>query len=281
MASAAEHKTRQLAQWGAAAGAWDRRFDWYSAAFRPLIDWIVEAAGIAPGMRVLDVGCGCGQPCLTAAERVGPTGEVVAVDLSRDMLLHAARRAQRLNFDQVAFHEMDAEDLHFEDGTFDAVTSACVLMFCPDANRAAAQMARMLKPGGRLSLSVWGDPAENPFVTLGGQPVAQFFPATPPDANAPNAFRFARAGLLEDVLRGTGLREVTVESRPMPIEFATPAEYWEVFLDLAAGARDKVASMSDADRAALDALVHEGAARYMREGRLVLTATLLCASARK
>ena len=161
------------------------------------------------------------------------------------------------------------------------VASGFMLMFCPDPARAAGHFARVLRPNGRLSLLVWGEPDQNSFVTVGGQSVAAFFPATPPDANAPSAFRFARAGLLEDVLRGAGFREVMVESRPVTIEFPTAREYFTVFSDLAAGARDKVASMTPADRAKLDALVHETAGRYMRDGRVAVTATPLCASARK
>jgi hypothetical protein len=142
-------------------------------------------------------------------------------------------------------------------------------------------MARVLKSGGRCAVAVWDEPARNPFITVGGQAVAEFFPATPPDPSSPGAFRFAQASVLADVLRTAGFRDVSVESRPMTIEFDTADDYWQVFSDLAAGIRARVASMTDADRVRLRTVVRESAQAHVQDGRLRLIATPLCATARK
>lgn len=274
-------KERQKQQWSAAAAGWDRRFDWYSDAFGPLMRWCCDAAGLAPGMRVLDVAAGSGQPAFEAAGRVGPGGRITAVDLSPDMVACAARRARALGLPNLEFLEMDAEDLRFPDGAFDAVMCACGLMFFPDAAGALAAIRRVLRPGGRLAVAVWDEPTRSTFMTVAGRSVAQFFPPSPPDPKAPGGFRFSRRGELDALLLEAGFRDVRVESRPMTIELGSVEEYWEAFTDMAAGAKEKIASMPDGDRQRLKALVEESCAPYMAEGRLRLTATPLCGSATK
>jgi SAM-dependent methyltransferase len=279
MSTVISHKERQKTQWSGAAAAWDRRFEWYSRAFGPLIEWCCDAARLAPGARVLDVACGAGQPAFAAASRVGPSGRVTAVDLSPQMIEAGARRARAAGVDTIAFVEMDAEDLRFPDASFDAITCACGLMFLSDAERVAASMRRLLAPAGRLAVAVWDQPAKSPFLTIGGGAVAQFFPPAPPDPKAPGGFRFSQPGALEALLRAAGFRDIAVESRPMEIDLASPTEYWEVFTDMAAGIKDKLSSLSDADLGQLKTMVDEAARPYRKDGRLRLVATPLCASA--
>jgi SAM-dependent methyltransferase len=275
-----DYKERQKMTWGGAAAGWNRRFDWYSKAFRPLMAWCCDAARIVPGMRVLDVACGTGQPAFEAAGRVGATGTVVAIDLSVEMLRHAQRRAYAGGLGQLAFVEMDAEQITFPDRAFDAVTCACGLMFFPDGLRALREMRRVLSPGGRLAVAVWDDPSKSPFFTIAGRAVAEFFPPAAPDPNAPGGFRFAAPDALESLLREAGFSDVDVESRRMPLDFENTGDYWQTFIDLAAGAAEKVATLPETDRTRLRGLVEEAASRFMDEGRLRLHATPLCASAR-
>ena len=283
MTTAAEHKERQRLQWSEAAESWNALYEWYTGTFGPVIAWSVDAAELAPGMKLLDIGCGCGQPALTAAPRVGPSGAVVGIDISGEMLVHAARRAEANGLHQVSFREMDAERLEFEGDSFDAVTCSCALMFFPDPVGALKEMHRVLKSGGRLVVGVWDEPARNSFVTLGGQSVAEFFPAPagPPDPMAPNAFRFARPGSLETTIGDAGFRDIHIDRRTVGIDFASPDEYWGIFSQMAAGARQKVLQMSESNRARLRALVNDSARAHEIDGRLRLTATLQCASARK
>ena len=281
MPTAIDHKERQKAQWSGAAAAWDRRFDWYSTAFGPLFTWCCDATGLAPGMRVLDVACGSGQPAVSAAARVGRSGTVTAIDLSPEMVERSRRRVRAAGLTWVSCEEMDAEHLRFPDASFDAVTCGCGLMFLPDAAGAVREMTRVLRPGGRLAVSVWDEPSRSPFLTAAGGAVAQFFPPAPPDPNAPAAFRFSRPADLEAVLRAGGVSDITVESRPITIELASSAEYWDVFTDMAAGIKEKIAPLAAADLERLRALVDDAVRPSLRDGRLHLTATLLCASGRK
>src|SRR5687768_9527894 len=197
-------KATTRSQWDAVAPGWDRWFEWYERNFAASIAFCCDATQLQPGSFVLDVACGTGQVAVAAARRVRPGGRVIATDISPEMLDVARRRAMQAGLANLEFREMDGEQLDFPDETFDAVTCAYALMFYPDLTRAIAEARRVLKPGGRFAVIAWDDPSKSPFLTIAGRAVAQFFPAQPPNANAPGAFRFARQGALEDALRAGG-----------------------------------------------------------------------------
>ena len=116
-----------------------------------------EAAGIRPGDRVLDVACGTGVLTREAAKRAGPTGAVTGLDLSPEMLAVAARLSPALRWQQGS-----AQSLPFADESFDAVVSQFGLMFFPDPVAGLREMMRVLVPGGRLAVAVWGSLADTP-----------------------------------------------------------------------------------------------------------------------
>jgi len=111
---------------------------------------VADAAGLRPGQRVLDVGCGTGVHARAAARRVGPTGRVVGLDPNEAMLAVAAGSTE-----PVQWRRGTAEELPFPDASFDHVISGFVLMFLTDRQRALAEMARVLTPDGRLTVTTW------------------------------------------------------------------------------------------------------------------------------
>ena len=111
---------------------------------------VIELAGLAPGMRVLDVACGTGVLAIAAADAVKPNGSVVGLDLNPGMLAVASRKAPHIDW-----RESPAEELAFDDATFDAVVSQFGLMFFQDQQRAIREIVRVLRPGGRFAIAVW------------------------------------------------------------------------------------------------------------------------------
>jgi ubiquinone/menaquinone biosynthesis C-methylase UbiE len=119
-----------------------------SVAFKPII---IDGLHLQGAERVLDVGCGMGADVFDLATRVGTTGHVTGVDVSASLIEEARRRAEGRNL-PVTFEVGDAQALRFEDGAFDAVRTERMLMHVPDADRAFAEMARVLRPGGRMAV---------------------------------------------------------------------------------------------------------------------------------
>ena len=124
---------------------------------------LVELAGIGPGDTVLDVATGYGEPALTAARSVGPTGRVVATDIAADLLAFGRERAAQAGLDNVDFLEADAEALSFGEEEFDAILSRQGLQFLPDVSGTLRRLHRFLRRDGRLACAVWGPPGTVQF----------------------------------------------------------------------------------------------------------------------
>src|SRR5262249_35189199 len=116
----------------------------------------VERLALADGALVLDVGCGSGASALPAAERVGPAGRVIGVDLAERLLRLAGEKARTRGLGNVEFRCDDMTALGFEDGHFDAVVCVFAIFFVPDMERQVAELWRMVRPGGRLAITTWG-----------------------------------------------------------------------------------------------------------------------------
>jgi len=118
---------------------------------------VLQCAAPAPGECVLDIACGTGLITLPAAEAVGPHGVVVGVDLSNRMVDAARKRARERRLSNAVFRRMDGERLDLPDAAFDVVVCALGLMFMPDPAQALREMRRVLRPGGRTAIAVWGE----------------------------------------------------------------------------------------------------------------------------
>ncbi|HEY2309613.1 MAG TPA: methyltransferase domain-containing protein [Gaiellaceae bacterium] len=137
---------------GSAADCWSgASYERIAESYAPIHDRVVEALAITPGMRVLDVGCGTGGVAVRGA-RAG--ADVIGTDISADQLAKA-REAAAADGLAIRFDEGDCQELPYGDAEFDAVASAFGAVFAPDHERAAAGLARVCRPGGRLALTTW------------------------------------------------------------------------------------------------------------------------------
>jgi ubiquinone/menaquinone biosynthesis C-methylase UbiE len=139
---------------------WDKAADDYerfwSAQLKPAQDRLLEMAALKPGEHVLDLACGTGLVSLRAARLVGPSGRLVGTDISARMVERAREEARRQGLAHAVFERMGAEALDLPGGTFDVVLCALGLMYLPDAGAGLREMRRVLAPGGRAIVAVWG-----------------------------------------------------------------------------------------------------------------------------
>ncbi len=173
---------------------------------------VMDRLAIAAGERVLDVGCGCGETSLELGRRVGREGSVLAVDISTVMLERARERGRGVA--NVEFLAADAQTHAFAPASFDAVFSRFGVMFFADPRAAFVNIARALKPGGRLGFHCWKKLVDNPWMTVPLFAALQHLPPpTPPPPDAPGPFAFADPDRVRGILADAGLAEIEFESR--------------------------------------------------------------------
>lgn len=156
---------RRIQRYGWDLAAADYARHWH-ALLAGVQQELIELAAPKAGEAVLDVACGAGAVTAAVAQLVGPTGRVLGVDLSQVMVNVAGRHLQGLGLTHAAAEHMDAEQLALPDAGFDLVLCALGLMYLPDADAALREMARVLRPGGRVALAVWGERARCGWASL-------------------------------------------------------------------------------------------------------------------
>jgi ubiquinone/menaquinone biosynthesis C-methylase UbiE len=177
---------------------WDLAADSYELLWRAQLSRaqvkMLECAAIAKGERVLDAACGTGLVAFAAARAVGPGGEVVGVDLSGQMVESCRRRADVRRVANTRFARMDAESLGLPEASFDVALCSLGLMYMPDPWRALRQMRRVLRPGGRVAVAVWGDRSQ-----CGWAPVFPIIDAEVRSEVCPLFFRLGQGNTLSRV----------------------------------------------------------------------------------
>jgi SAM-dependent methyltransferase len=171
-------------------GIWDRYPEIYQREvdkrFIPVVQQVIRRAALSPGQHVLDLGTGTGSVALQAAPLVAPHGDVLAVDLSPAMLAAAQQRARAMGVGNVRFHEGRAEAIPAEDGAVHVVLASLSLMYAVDRAAAVREIARVLRPGGRLVAAVWSGP-EQCDIVLFQQTAGRFAPPPPVSGVGPGA----------------------------------------------------------------------------------------------
>jgi enediyne biosynthesis protein CalE5 len=223
----AQYRDSMRTEWRDAAPGWRAWLEVLEAADggQAVSRTLVQLAGIGPGDAVLDVAAGYGEPGLTAARAVGPGGHVVCTDISAEMLAVGRERAAAAGLDNIEFLEGDAQELAFEEASFDAVLSRQGLQFLPDVAGVLARLRSFLKPHGRLAAAVWGPPQTVHFAA----PVPLIraeLQLPPPPAGIPGPFALADAGQLAGLVEAAGFTDVetgtlTAIYQPGSAELAT------------------------------------------------------------
>ena len=229
------------------AGAYEQIMGRWSRRLAPLL---IRFGGLAHGDRVLDVGCGTGSLTFTLPE-VANVASVTGVDLTEPFLAFARARNSdpRLHFEQV-----DARNLPFADNTFDRAFSLLVLQFIPDAERAVAEMRRVVRPGGSITAAVWDDFSGLPHIRM----VWDIAAVLDPSIERPFFRPLSAPNQMAALWRELGLIDVEQTSLLIRTEFSAFDDYWLPFTKGEGPPGKLVASLSDTARATLREHVRRG-----------------------
>jgi SAM-dependent methyltransferase len=267
-------------EWLAAATFWKKWYPKFIIQTRAATDLVIQGASLAPGMHVLDLASGSGEPALTLAETVTPQGRVVATDLIPEMLQAAKEHAAARGLSNIEFQVADAEHLPFPAGHFDRVTCRFGIMFFPDVQKSLREIHRVLKPNGRISFVTWGTMQENPLFGTMIRPFSKYVNTPPPPPDSPDIFRFADANKLAETLTAAGFQHVHAAKHkvnwPWP---GTPEEAWLSTSELAAPFKKMIAATPGDKREEAIQEVIEGIRQFSDGHSINFPATLIAAIA--
>jgi len=246
-------RTRLREEWTGerTVAAWRKWHAQIAAFTRGATEAILEAAHLRPGMRVLDLACGVGDPALSIAAEVAPSGRVTATDLGPGMMSLAEELARKKGLANIEFREANAESLPFADASFDVLSCRFGIMFFPDLAKALRECLRVLKPGGRAAFVAWGKKEQPFFSTTAGIILERApVPPPPPDPDGPSLFMFGERDRLRRALESAGFANVHEEDRIIPGRWSgSVEEYWEQFTEVAAPFRPLLDQLTTEQRA--------------------------------
>ncbi len=218
-------KARQRQEWDSVSSGWRTWWETFERAAQPLSDHLITMAHIEPGHQVLDIATGIGEPAVTAALRVGPSGQVVAIDQSPQMLAIARERVAALGLQNVAFRELDAEQLDLLEGIFDAALCRWGLMHLPQLVPVLQAVRQRLLPNGRFAAAVWSSPSKVPVLSLPRNVISQYIAVPSPPAGTPGPFSLSDRGALEQAFALAGWSSVHSEPLELTLELASASDY--------------------------------------------------------
>ena len=251
MDSANDAKSRELQSWTSAAPGWRKHDARIAEMLSGVSVTLLDKAQIKEGNAVLDVACGTGEPAIPAARRVGPTGQVLAVDAVSGMVEFAREKAAAAKLENIEFRVMDGEQLELPSAIFDAATMRFGLMFMPTPVACLQRIRRALKPGARLALATWAGPDKNPWASVPLTVLRRYVDLPAPVRGQTGIFAFADPAYLQQAMAAAGFREIVVEA--LDVLWAGPESgraFFDEMMDLAGPLASVYAKLSDADRRA-------------------------------
>ncbi len=238
-------RDQQKASWNKFSNGWKNWDNIVMDFLSPMGKEIIRLIEPSGDDMVLDIAAGTGEPGLTIAGMLS-SGKVISTDLSEDMLAVAKEKATKRNIKNFVTKIADVTELPFDDNSFDAVSCRFGFMFFPDMLLAAKEIVRVLKPGGRVAIAVWNVPQKNFWVTSIMGSINKNMQLQPPPAGAPGMFRCAAPGLMQQVFKDAGLKNISETVIDGSIKIDNNEMFWKMHTEVGAPI---VAALNNADEA--------------------------------
>jgi ubiquinone/menaquinone biosynthesis C-methylase UbiE len=265
--------------WEAMAPGWERWRAQLAGALTPVREWLIGALGPQPGETVLELGAGTGETGFEAAAILGEGGRLISTDFSPEMVEVARRRGTELGLGNVDYRAIDAERIQLDSGSVDGVLCQSTYMLVADPGAALGETRRVLRPGGRLALSVWGAPDRNPWASIGGMILIERGHLPPPEPEAPGVFSMASEERSRALLDGAGFKSVRTEEVPVRFAFRDLDDYVQWVIDVAGPFAIVVRGLPEDERDVLMARLREAFVPFGADGGYELPGVALCALA--
>ena len=238
--------TREL--WQTTAEAWHRWGPTLEAWLGQATQAMLDMAGVKGGARVLDVAAGAGGQTIAAAQRVGPSGTVLATDISPAILEYAQGEASTAGLSNVTTRVMDGEDLEVEPGSFDAVISRLGLTYFPDQQKALGDMRRALRDGGRVAAIVYSTPERNQFNSIPMSIIRRRAALPPLLPGQPGPFSLGAPGVVAAAFETAGFHDVETRLVDAPVRLTSAAECVRFERESFGGLRQMLSGLSESER---------------------------------
>ena len=276
-----ELRARLHGMWAAVAGSWGEHAGYADARGAAVTERMLAASRPQPGERVLELACGPGGVGIAAARLVAPGGEVVLSDVVAEMTAIAAARAAAAGADNVQARVLDIESIDEPDASYDVVLCREGLMFAPDPARAASEIRRVLRPGGRVAIAVWGPRERNPWLGLVFDAVSAQTGRPVPPPGVPGPFSLGDSATVVALLADAGLAGAQISELPTPLRAGTFEEWWARTSALAGPLAKILAALPEGAAQALRERLRDAVRPYTTPSGLEIPGLTLIASARQ
>jgi SAM-dependent methyltransferase len=265
--------------WGAMAPGWERWRAQLADALTPVREWLIGALGPQPGETVLELGAGTGETGFETAAILGEDGRLISTDFSPEMGEVARRRCTELELANIDYRVIDAERIELDSGSVDGVLCQSAYMLVADPGAALAETRRVLRPAGRLALSVWGAPERNPWASIGGMILVERGHMPRPEPEAPGVFSMASEERTRALLDGAGFASVRMQEVPVRFAFRALGDYEQWVLDVAGPFAMAVRGLPEDEREVLMARLKAAFVPCATDDGYELPGVALCAVA--
>jgi SAM-dependent methyltransferase len=262
----AEHRRTSYELWERMAGPWERRRELAWRWTRPVSEWLVERLDPRPGQALLDLGAGTGETGFLASDRLGQDGRLISSDFSPEMVRAAERVAEELGVTGADFRVVDAERIELDDGSVDGVLCRFGYMLMGEPLRAFRETRRVLRPGGRLAFSTWGEAARNPWMTFSAAIIIERGLMEPFSSDGPGVFALPDAETIVPLLTAAGFDQVEIDEMELSLRFEDADELWVFASELQGPVALAIARLDDAERQDVRAAIEERAAEFATGG---------------
>jgi ubiquinone/menaquinone biosynthesis C-methylase UbiE len=262
-------REQQKASWNNFSPGWKKWDDLTMDFLKPMGDEIIRMLKPKSDEMILDVAGGTGEPGLTIASMING-GKVFITDIAEGMLEIAEENAMLRGIKNIETRVCDVCELPFDDETFDAISCRKGFMFFPDMSLAAKEMVRVLKPGGRISASVWDGPEKNFWVTAIMGTISRNMELPPPPPGAPGMFRCATDGFMVELFSKAGLKNIFQNIIPGKLNSKTTDVYWEMMTEIGAPIVAALSTADDVMISKIKAEVYEIVNRRYPDGNVII-----------